>query len=81
MLVGSVAGGVVTYAHCPVLVAKWTFLVTNSKISWWELNNKKSPQDLGFILITAIAQDIIFFFNFSFTNKQALPAIHLDLWS
>ena len=32
MLVGSVASGVVTYAHCPVLVAKWTFLVTNFKI-------------------------------------------------
>lgn len=36
MLLGSVASGVVTYAHCPVLVTKWTFLVTNAKINWWE---------------------------------------------
>jgi len=24
---------------------------------------------------------MIFSFNFSFTNKQALPVIHLDIWS
>jgi hypothetical protein len=71
MLLGSTASGVVAYAHCPVLVTRWWFLLLSISIKIRTLN-------FGLLIYESVFCDILFYIYFISMNLSKMRHPYLS---